>query len=110
MSDPIAVRRVPAHRLREIFNEKQYLERVERGELRAHVLKEGHARRASGEPWCTASQYVAYYDAEGRKVAEVHQYRRQDGSIGGSGRPDPKRILMDDEIWLVDPSVDPGRS
>lgn len=41
---------------------------------------------------------VWYYDESLEGVALVHQYLRPDGSLGGSGKPDPKRLLLDDEI------------
>ena len=52
------------------------------------------------EPICTRSQIIAYLDAEGRRVAVVHQFVRQDGSIGASGRPDPKMLLHEGETLL----------
>lgn len=43
-------------------------------------------------PRGTRSQLVMYDDGE-REVAIAHRYLFPDGSIGGSGKPDPKRIL-----------------
>lgn len=43
-------------------------------------------------PRGTKSQLIIYYDGE-REVALAHRYLFPDGSIGGSGKPDPKRIL-----------------
>jgi hypothetical protein len=53
------------------------------------------------QPFGTRSQIIAYFDGD-RKVAIVHQYLRADGSIGGSGRPDPKEITEDDVIYYCD--------
>lgn len=50
-------------------------------------------QKGSGEPPGTLSQIVAYLDSKGRQVAVVHQYLKRDGSIGGSGRPDPKKVF-----------------
>lgn len=44
---------------------------------------------------------VEYFAVDGRMMALVHQYLRPDGSIGGSGRPDPKRVRVGDEEWFV---------
>jgi len=44
---------------------------------------------------------VAYLDAGGQRIALVHQYLRPDGTIGGSGRPDPKELLEDGIIYYV---------
>jgi hypothetical protein len=47
------------------------------------------------------SQIIEYFDAEGTRVALVDQYLRPDGTLGGSGRPDPKRVLVGNEEWFV---------
>jgi hypothetical protein len=46
------------------------------------------------------SQTVEYYDGDNR-VALVHQYLRPDGTIGASGRPDPKALLEDGILYFV---------
>ena len=43
---------------------------------------------------------VAYYEKR-RKVAMVHQYLRPDGTLGASGLPDPKRLLVNDLLYIV---------
>jgi hypothetical protein len=48
----------------------------------------------AAQPVCTRSQMVEYLDADGAGVALVHQYRRRDGSLGASGRPDPKWVVV----------------
>jgi hypothetical protein len=40
-------------------------------------------------------------DAKGHKVAVVHQYVRRDGSLGGSGNPDPKMLLEAGNLYRV---------
>ena len=40
------------------------------------------------------SQLVDVLDASGTRVAEFHQYLLPDGSIGASGRRDPKGVLV----------------
>ena len=49
-------------------------------------------------PPCTLSQIVKYLDASGRPVAVVHQYLLANGTLGASGRPDPKWLLHDGTI------------
>jgi hypothetical protein len=96
------MRRVSAAQLRQMFNDDRLYERVQSGELQERVLKERHpSLRRAGEPWCTRSQIVGYYDAQLRKVALVHQYMRPDGRLGASGRPDPKRIFKDGELYAL---------
>lgn len=50
---------------------------------------------------CTRSQILAYEDPPGKQIAVVHQYLRPDGTIGGSGRPDPKRLMVNGIVYAV---------
>jgi hypothetical protein len=34
-------------------------------------------------------------------VAVMHQYLRPDGTIGASGQPDPKRLVVEGDVWYV---------
>jgi glucose/arabinose dehydrogenase len=43
---------------------------------------------------------VAYYDQEGRERAVVHELILPDGTIGGSGRPDPVRVDEDGTLYV----------
>jgi hypothetical protein len=96
--------RVPPDELRAMFNEGGYFERVQAGELLAEVAYNRHpCPPRVNEPYCTRSQTVHYVDLqEGREVAVVHQYLREDGSLGASGLPDPKRICQGDTVFLVE--------
>ena len=96
--------RVPATQLRQMFNDGRYYERVQARELLAVVEDDRHpSAPAAKEPNCTRSQIVHYYDVQAWvKVAIVHQYVRADGSLGASGRPDPKRILDGDTIYSLE--------
>ncbi len=80
--------------MRRRFNEGRYWERVVSGELRTEEWDSRHpALTLANEPYCTRSLMLAYFDQDGNEVARVHQYLRPDGTIGASGRPDPKRLL-----------------
>ena len=82
--------------MRQRFNTGNYWQRVLTGELRAETRRDGHpSPDISGEPFCTRSQIVAYFDAAGLRIAVVHQYLRPNGTIGGSGQPDPKMLIED---------------
>jgi hypothetical protein len=95
-------KRVSPREMRQLFNGRCFWERVCSGELCAHVESEGHPSPVlSGQPLCTRSQMVAYFDAANQEVARVHQYKRPDGSIGASGKPDPKRLLVDGIIYIL---------
>ena len=100
--------RVDASVLRTAFNQGQFYERLSVGQLYARVHPNSihlsrRLARARGEPRCTRSQMVSYYELSGLKVAVVHLYRRRDGTIGASGRPDPKWLRVHDRIlWTTD--------
>jgi len=102
MTKEPAVIEVSARDLRERFRLGRYEDRVRSGELKALVLSEGHPSPVgSGQPFCTRSQILGYEDVTRRRVALVHQYLRPDGTLGGSGHPDPKRIFEDGAIYAV---------
>ena len=89
--------------IRRLFNESQYPDTIARGLLtpkllRDDVLKEPGER---GEPPGTRGQLVRYSDHNGRWVVEVFQYLRPDGTIGASGRPDPKRLRLGGKIYVA---------
>jgi hypothetical protein len=60
-------------------------------------------------PFCTRSQLISYLDDAGQEVARVHQYLQPDGTLGASGRPDPKRLLHDGILYfpLPEPEANP---
>jgi len=79
--------------LRQIFASDRILERVQRGELTVEVDPDRDHHPSpplANEPVCTRRQILIYRTLHGEKMAEAHQYLREDGSIGASGRPDPK--------------------
>jgi hypothetical protein len=53
-------------------------------------------------PHCTQSQLIGYFDKTRRRIATAHQYLKPDGSLGASGLPDPKSLLIGDELFLLD--------
>src|SRR5947207_1701114 len=83
---------VSARTIQRRFNAAGCWGRATNGDLRTRVISERHPSRPKAqEPFCTRSQIIAYYERDGTPVALVHQYLRPDGTIGASGRPDPKR-------------------
>ena len=90
-----------------MFNEGDYWEKTRAGILRAEVKKSRHpALPLADEPYCTESQMVLYIDDQGVEVALVHQYLRPDHTIGGSHKPDPKRLVKDDKLYKLTKSSD----
>ncbi len=65
------------------------------------VEDESHLTPASakpGLPSCTLSQFITY-KRDGQELARAHQYKLRDGSIGGSGKPDPKRCVIQGKLY-----------
>ena len=85
------------------FNRARYWERLRAGEFSAVIKRSAHpAPPSSGQPHCTHSQSVYYIDlASGAEVARVHQYLRPDNTIGGSGKPDPKRLVQNGIMYRL---------
>jgi len=71
--------------------------------LREEVIKERHLDPAkSFEPACTRTQMVSYL-VEGCEVARAHRYLRPDGTLGASGKPDPKLVFDGERIYVPCP-------
>ena len=89
-------------KLRRLFNRAGYWRQVRDGTLVERMLRDGHpSAPLAGEPFCTRSQSISYRDAQGNEVARIHQYLRTDGSIGLSGKPDPKRVLYGGTLYIL---------
>ncbi len=90
-------RRVAVDILQKIFNEGPYLRQIENGEL-LPSLRKSRLVQSSNWPPGTRSESVWYIDSRSRKdVVLVHRFLLPDGSLGGSGLPDPKVIWTDDD-------------
>ena len=65
---------------------------IANGTLAAQYLRDAilHNPAAVGEPPGTRSQVIRYVDSAGLWIVEVHQFLRPNGTLGASGRPDPK--------------------
>ncbi len=88
--------------LRDLFNSEGYWERVKVGAWSEDILEDGHpSPELSAQPYCTRSQLVAYLDESGDEIVRVHQYKLRDGSLGGSGKPDPKAISYQGRLYAV---------
>jgi hypothetical protein len=94
------IRSATGPELQVMFNDGRYWEDAEAGVYQQVVRDDRHpALPLAMEPYCTRSQIVSYRDAQGTEIARVHQYRRIDGTIGLSGRPDPKKLLVNGIIY-----------
>jgi hypothetical protein len=102
MKTPFPKKKVSPQELRLMFNGGCFEDRLHSGELHAIVKVEDHPSPPKAtQPICTLSQILAYLDANNQMVALVHQFKRRDCSIGGSGLPDPKLILNDGVLYYV---------
>lgn len=53
-------------------------------------------------PPCTISQMLGMKNRAGKTVAVAHQYVLADGSIGESGKADPKYLFHEGTIYKVE--------
>src|SRR5215831_17614223 len=97
-----SVKRVSPETIRTIFNNSQYPSLIASGHLVPHILSDRILQNPNlrGEPQGTRSQTIRYVDLAGQWVVEIHQYLRPDGSLGASGRPDPKRLRIAGTIFI----------
>ena len=83
-----------------MFNTGGYEDRVQKGELKVRVDSSHPTPPKANMPAGTLSQMVAYLDTNGNEVVGAHRYLKTDGTLGASGRPDPKRILKDGVLYV----------
>lgn len=96
--------RVSPQEMRNLFNSSGYYQRVLAGEFTTKLVRDKvPLRLPPSEPAETKSQNVYYYDENGVFVALVHQYLRPDGTIGASGRPDPKKLYLNGHMYKLIP-------
>jgi hypothetical protein len=95
-------KKVTPEELRQMFNDTTIPSQIKSGELRQKLKSQGHpSPPRAGLPYCTYSQILSFWDSKGKLVAICHQYKRPDGTIGGSGKPDPKMIMIQGTIYYV---------
>lgn len=83
--------------MRDKFNEWGYWERVREGDFVEFVFRSRPpGPNAPDMPDGTLSQEVHYFDRKVRRRAIVHQFLQPDGTLGASGKPDPKYLMGDD--------------
>lgn len=88
-----------------MFN-REILPRIEAKELLEVVESDKPAPPESGQPSGSRSQMVAYFEVGGgqigRRIALAHRYLLPDGSVGASGKPDPKSMKHDGDFYVLD--------
>ena len=104
--EPLVVR-VSATRLRNHFNASDLYRQIDSGELLPdEQLDDRHLRnpelRRDPEPFCTRHQILRYLDpSNGAIILETSHFLHADGTLGASGKPDPKRMRVGNELWLA---------
>lgn len=83
------------------FNETIYPKKLE-GKFSEILLRERYIPHSVDESDCKKTQLVKYENDKGVEVARVHQYLLEDGSLGASGLPDPKRICQKGTVYACD--------
>ncbi len=106
---PPVVTKVSCDIIRQKFRDSQYPDRIANGELvRKYLYNEALKNPGNmlpPEPKGTRSQVIRYTDENRQIVAVVHRYMRPDGTLGASGKADPKRLRIGDIIYLADPDL-----
>jgi len=115
MSTPplLPSRYVPDSEIQGIFNAGSYVQQIEAGLLTPHYLRNAHLTQVErGNQPCTQRQMIRYLDSQGNPIVEIFQYLRSDKTLGASGKRDPKRLWLPNEILVVEPRkpTGPGRA
>ena len=92
---------VPARELRALFN-SEILPLIEEGTLIELVMDEGPPSARMNQAPGTLSQTVAYYGSGGVEIALVHRFLQKDGTLGGSEKPDPKRLFLRGVLYVLE--------
>jgi hypothetical protein len=88
--------------MRDLFNRGRFWERAQIGKL-SYTINDEFTPRFVNEriPSGSVSCEVSYWDANGNEVARVHQYVKPDGTLGASGLPDPRRVLINGVLYRM---------
>lgn len=88
-----------------MFNEDRFVERAENSELKVVVLHSGTPSPDVGLPPGSRSELVSYRDLNNLELARAHRYVLPDGTVGASGKPDPKRIYKDGKLYRIEKEI-----
>src|SRR3989304_1172342 len=94
-------KRISLSYLRQLFNEGDYWPKAQDGRLKERLLVDRHPSSPKAPvPLCARSQLISYIDSDGQEIARVHQYLKPDGTLGASGKPDPKRLFYNGVLYF----------
>jgi hypothetical protein len=91
--------RIGPKEMRQRFNDRGFLEPEKHG-YRVIIADSGSCG-ANAPPDCVRSETIHFLDNQGHLIAVAHQFCRADGSIGASGKPDPKRLRDGDTLYIL---------
>jgi hypothetical protein len=97
--------RVSAKTIQKLFNEGKYWERAQQGEFKIDVIESNPAPKQSHQRPGAKSELIGYFHPAEGLIAEVHQYTNPDGTLGASGKPDPKALRIGDILYIFDKSI-----
>jgi len=84
--------------MRARFNALRIAEREGDGHVMLVILDDAAAPPKAGQVAGARSQFIEYRE-DRRPVAKCHRYLKPDRTIGGRGRPDPKWLRVENEVW-----------
>ena len=87
--------------MRQKFNGSGYWEKVQSGQWAAVVMESRTSDALPQETVEITSVMLSYRDEDNNEMARVHQYQRPDLSLAASGRPDPKRLLLNGALYRL---------
>lgn len=93
--------RVSRERLREIFA-AQFEHRIASGQYTLNERKRAPPAKGGDLPLGTMSTIFEILDNQGSRLGTVHAMILPDGTIGGSGRYDPKELLVGNRRYLLE--------
>ena len=84
-----------------MFNESMLVERAKAGEIIEIVIHSGLPTPVKGLPAGSQTQMISYREKSGLEIARAYRFLLPDGSIGASGKPDPKRLLKNGTLYRL---------
>ena len=89
--------------IRKKFNEGSLLQQIKEGKLVKKILRDKAIKspKPYQGPRGTRTQYIRYTDLNGKIIVEFHQFLRPDGTLGAKGKPDPKKLRVGKDLWVV---------
>lgn len=86
-----------------MYNSLDFEGQLAKGQVKLRVDKDKHPTPPlAREKVCTRSQIASFLDQWGQAVCKVHRYVRLDGTLGASGKNDPKFLLHEGVRYVLD--------